>query len=137
MINPFERLKRLPWLSLIQVAALVTSFVSLIEFIIALSASKFVPIQSSLRLLYSPPLGILIPLITAAGVGALSVLILERFFQEVYIERSSLWALVPCFLLTLLLKSLIPLRSFIIGFSQPEIICLIVGIFWKGRPYWR
>ncbi|MCT7951909.1 peptide chain release factor 1 [Ancylothrix sp. C2] len=137
MINPFERLKHLPWLSLLQVAAIVTAFASVLEFIIALSATQFAPIQSSLRLLYSPPLGIILPLLTAAGVGALSVYILERFFREVYIDRSSLWALVPCFVLTVLLKSLLPLPSFLVGFSQPEIVSIIVGIFWKGRPYWR
>ncbi len=137
MINPFERLKHLPWLSLLQVATLVTIFVSVVELLIALAVTKFVPIRSSLQLLYSPPLGILIPLITAAGVGALSVYVLERFFREVYIDRSSLWALVPCFILTIFLKSLLPFPSFLIAFSQTQIICLMVGLFWKGRPYWR
>lgn len=137
MINPFERLKHLPWLSLLQVATLVTIFVSVVELLIALAITKIVPIQRSFQLLYSPPLGIVIPLITAAGVGALSVYVLERFFREVYIDRSSLWALVPCFILTLLLKSILDFPSFLITFSQTQIMCLIVGIFWKGRPYWR
>ncbi len=137
MINPFERLKHLPWLSLLQVATLVTIFVSVVELLMALAVTKFAPIRSSLQLLYSPPLGILIPLITAAGVGALSVYILERFFREVYIDRSSLWALVPCFILTIFLKSILPFPSFLIAFSQTQIICLMVGMFWKGRPYWR
>jgi len=78
------------------------------------------------------------PVAAAIGLGALAVYLLERQCTQVSINSSNLWALVPCLLLTLWLKSLLPLDSFgLLSLSESVLIGIIVGIFWKGRPYWR
>jgi CHASE2 domain-containing sensor protein len=74
---------------------------------------------------------------TAIGVGALAVYLLERFYQQVIINTASLWALVLCLALFLFLKSLVPLMPILVNFEQIQLIGIILGIFWKGRPYWR
>lgn len=78
----------------------------------------------------------IITLIAAAGFGVLAVYILERFYPQVLINSSSLWALIPCLALTLWLKSLLPLFV-LVSLSYPNLVAVLVGVFWKGRPYWR
>lgn len=74
---------------------------------------------------------------TAVGIGALAVYLCERWLPQVLLNTSSLWALVLCLLLGLVLKSLLPLPSLLLDLSQFTLVGVIVGVFWKGRPYWR
>jgi hypothetical protein len=82
-------------------------------------------------------LGLLITFGTAIGVGVIAVYILERFYKQVIINSAILWALVLCLALLFLLKSLIPLTPILIRLDQTQLIGIILGVFWKGRPYWR
>lgn len=74
---------------------------------------------------------------TAVGIGTLAVYLCERWLPQVLLNTSSLWALVLCLLLGLVLKSLLPLPSLLLDLSQFTLIGVILGVFWKGRPYWR
>lgn len=137
MTNPLRRLKFLPWRSLIQVSALTTVLVVVLEFLLTLGYIQSPPIKRTLSFIYSGPLSLLVTFATAVGVGALAVYLLERFYQQVIIDGASLWALVLCLSLFLFLKSLIPLMPILVSLGQIQLIGIILGISWKGRPYWR
>jgi hypothetical protein len=137
MFDPLRRLKFLPWIALLQVALLTMLVVLAIEWLVSAIALVSPPILKVLTLLFAPPLGMITSLALAVGVGALAVTILERRFRHIRINASVLWALVPCLALWVLLRSLIPLPSFLGEFDLPPLMAMIVGIFWKGRPYSR
>ena len=136
MTDPLRRLKFLPWRSLIQVSALTTLIVVVLEFLLALGYTQTSVIRSTLSILYAPPLGLLMIIASAVGVGALAVYLLERLYRQMVINTASLWALVLCLVVFLLLKSLL-LTSVLVNLSQIQLVGIILGVFWKGRPYWR
>ena len=95
-------------------------------------------ILNLLTKLLSSPIGVLIELAAPVGIGALAVAVLERWFRQVMITNSTLWALVPCVALWLLLKSFVPLPTALVpDISVISLVGVVVGVFWKGRPYWR
>jgi hypothetical protein len=133
-----HRLKYIPWRSLLQVSGLTIAIALAVEILITLISAQSAAIRRSLLALYSPPLGILVSLAIAFGVGVLAVYLLERFFyRQVVLNTGSLWALVPCIALFLLVKSLLPLPIALISLGYEQIVGIVVGIFWKGRSYWR
>jgi len=133
-----DKLKRLPWRSLLQVAALTTLIIAVGEAILVWAFQESFISRNLLKLLLSGPFGILMPVAAAIGVGALAVYLLEQQFTQVSINSSNLWALVSCLLLTLWIKSLLSLPSLgLLSLSQPILLGIIVGVFWKGRPYWH
>lgn len=136
MTDPLRRLQYLPWRSLLQVSGLTVIIVTLLELLLSLGTLHSPLIRNTLSLLFAPPLGILIFVAAAVGVGALGVYLLERFYPQIFINRASLWALIPCLLLFLLLKSLLPIPG-LVNLTYPQLLGIIVGVFWKGRPYWR
>lgn len=133
MMDPLRRLKFLPWLLLLQVSTLTTLIVAVLDFLLALEYTQ----SRALSLLYSPPLGILVTFAVAVGIGALAVYLLERLYRQVTINTATLWALVLCLAVCLVLKSLLPIPAFIVNLNETQLIFIIIGVFWKGRPYWR
>jgi hypothetical protein len=137
MRDPFWRLKLLPWRSLLQVAVLTNLIVIALELFLTLGYAQSPVLRKALFLLYRPPLGTLVIVALAIGIGAIAVYILERWYQQVIINTSILWALVLCLSVLLLLKSLLLGSSFLGSFDEIQLMAIIVGIFWKGRTYWR
>ncbi len=130
-----RRLKLLPWRSLLTLASLTMLVVFLAELVLV--ASMQLPVvDRTVSMLLHPPLGGLLLLVAPVGVGALSVYLGERWFGQLLFNKSVLWALVLCLLVTLFLKSQMYPNS-LIQFSQFSLIGVVVGVFWKGRPYWR
>jgi hypothetical protein len=141
MFDPLRPLKYLPWTELLQVALVTIGFTTLLDWVFfhAASTPSLRPIVAQV---FNSPLGFLIGLGAAIGVGALGVLVMERWFQRrIIITNSTLWALVPCLALWLWLRSLLPETVFpqlltpVLGLDS--LICIILGVFWKGKPYWR
>ncbi|MBF2025441.1 MAG: peptide chain release factor 1 [Oscillatoriales cyanobacterium C42_A2020_001] len=132
-----ERLKRLPWLVLFQVA-IVTAIISIaLAWTIGLSAAALPALQPLFRLLLSPVLGMITEFAIAVGVGALAVFIFERLNRPL-ITTGSLWALVLCLAIVLLIAGftgILPVG--LIGVSYPQVVGMVVGVFWKGQPYWK
>jgi hypothetical protein len=135
MSDFLRRLKILPWREMLQIAALVNLTVLGIELFLAWG-TKIPAISNALRLLYSSSLGILVPVVIAVGMGALAVYLLEYWQQQFLLNQTNLWLLVFCLFLGLFLKSLL-LPPLFVSVSQATLIGIAVGIFWKGRPYWR
>lgn len=141
MFDPLRPLKYLPWSELLQVALVTIGFAALFDWAL-IQAANMPAIRSILEKLLSPPLGSLIDLAAAVGLGALAVALIERWYRrKIMITNSTLWALVPCLALWLWLRSLLPGTLFpqlltpILGVDS--LICIILGVFWKGKPYWR
>ncbi len=137
MTDPLRRLKYLPWRSLLQVSGIALIIVIVLEFLLALGYTNSSVIRSMLSILFAPPLGILLILAAAVGVGVLAVYLLERLYQQVRINTASLWALVLCLALVLFVKSLLPLPALLVNLSYIQLMGIVVGVFWKGRPYWQ
>jgi hypothetical protein len=134
MSDFLRRLKILPWREMLQIAAIVNLTVLGIELFLRWG-TKNPAINNALMLLKSS-LGILVPVAIAVGIGALAVYFLEYWQQQFLLNRANLWLLVFCLFLGLFLKSLL-LPPFFISLSEATLIGIAVGVFWKGRPYWR
>lgn len=137
MNHLIQRLKNLPWRWLLQSAAITIVLVMILEIALTLAAIQFPIFRRGLGMLFSGPLGILMSVAVAVGVGALSVYLLEMWQQRLLLNASSLWALVGCLLLALFVKSILPVPSFLLDLSRFGLIGVMLGVFWKGGPYWR
>jgi hypothetical protein len=136
MTDPLRRLQYLPWRSLLQVAGFTIVIVIILECLLALGYTQSSVIRSRLLALYRPPLAIVLLFATGFGVGVLAVHFLERYHQKVFINTATLWALIPCLALVIFLNSLLPVPP-VVNLNIPQLLGVIVGVFWKGRPYWR
>lgn len=132
MSNLLRRLKFLPWRSLIQVSLLTIVITLVLDFLIALGYFQSALIQSALN----SPLAVIFAAAAGAGMGALAVYLLE-LQRQVMINTSTLWALIFCLVLGLVLKALLRLPAILVGLDDIQLIMIVVGVFWKGRPYWR
>lgn len=137
MNNPWQRFTSQPWQSLALVALATVVIVSLIDYLLIFLITTVGSIQQSFGLIFSSPLRILLPLAVAAGIGALGVYIAEQFPRYIFLTAGSLWALVLCLVVGLALTGLLPLPSFLVNLSYPTLLGIMVGVFWKGRQFWR
>lgn len=137
MNNPLQRLKFLPWLSLFQVAALTVFFALVFDMLLAIAFVRIKSLQPFFKAILSPPWSILVGLAIAVGIGALAVYLLERLYLDIVLNATILWTLVLCVVVMLVVKSQLPLPTFLVGIDQTALIGVVLGIFWKGRPYWR
>ena len=137
MTDPLRSLKYLPWRSLLEVAAIATLVAVALELLLGLGYAQSNLIRQALSILYARPLGLLMDVAVGFGVGVLAVYLLERLYKRVIINNASLWALVPCLALLLLVKSLLPVQPILVDLDQTQLMGIIVGVFWHGRPYWR
>ncbi len=138
MNNIWQRLKSLPWPELLIVSFITTLTVVATEVLLILSLTYLFVLLKPLNMLFSSPVfGVLIPIGVVVGMGALAVYLLEWWQKQWLLNNSSLWALVLCLFIGLLLKSFFPLPAILVSASKASLISLAIGVFWKGRPYWR
>ena len=140
MRNPWWRLKTLPWLGLLQNAGLTISLATLVDLVLFQLLALLVrqPTSAGIARAVLPLLGWLLPLVAAFGIGALAVVLLERFFDWIPLNTSTLWALVPCLGLILFIKGLIPeIPALAVGLSYQQLVVIVVGVFVQGRRHWR
>lgn len=137
MNNPWHRLRWLPWRSLILVSVLTIALAAVLDFLLIQGLTQSAIVRSALVFLLSPPWSLLAIAATGVGIGALAVLLFERLPKQVLIDTSTLWALILCLILGLGLKSLFPLARILTGLNYTQVIGILVGVFWKGRHYWR
>jgi hypothetical protein len=132
-----RRLKLLPWREMLQIAALVNSIVIGLELFLDWGFTPSRAIRNRVTILYGSSLDILIPFAAAVGMGALAVYFFEYWQQQFLLNRTTLWVLVLCVFLGLVLKSFLPIPPLLASLSKDALIGVTVGVFWKGRPYWR
>jgi hypothetical protein len=136
MRDPLYRLRQLPWRSLLQVAVLTTLVSIVIDFGLGVAAVRVPVVTMVLGLLFSPSLAVLTSLGIAIGIGAIAVLILEALDRSI-ISAGSLWALVLCLIGFAVLRSFVPPVPITLQASYTDFLGFVLGVFWKGRPYWR
>lgn len=137
MADPLHRLKHLPWRSLLQVSGLTILMIIFLELFLSLAYPQSPAIRRVLFVLSTPPLGTVMLFAIAVGVGVLAVYLLERFHPRLLLNNATLWALVPCLAFVIFLKSLLPVPPLLVHLNLPQLMGIVVGIFGKGRPYWR
>jgi hypothetical protein len=135
MSNPLRRLKFLPWTTLFQDAALTVLITTLLDILVGSLNTPLV--RQTYILLFSPPLGILMLIAVSMAVGALAVYLLEKIFSQVVINAAVLWALIPCLVIMIILKSWLPIPFVLIDANQSSLLGIVLGVFLKGWNYWR
>lgn len=134
MRDPLWRLKRLPWSILLQDASFTVLIATALDNLLIV----LLTLSGGFAIATLPLIGMLLPFAAAVGIGALAVVIMERFYRNILLDTAVLWALVPCIALVLLLKDLIPqIPAFLVSLSYTQLIGIILGIFFKGKRHWR
>ncbi len=137
MNNPLRRLKQIPWTALFWVSLLTLFWASVIDLLLRLGLIYVDLIGRALTLLFTPPLGIVVGLAAAVGLGALALIFLEILYPQLMISTGVLWALLLCLFLAVVVRSLLPLPTILLNPSYSTLIGAMLGIFLKGKPYWR
>jgi hypothetical protein len=136
MNNPLRRLKQLPWLPLFLTALLTLFWATVIELLLRFGYENVPLIQQTLEMLFTPPLSIIMGFAIAVGLGALAVTFLEIIYPQLFISAGVLWALLLCLFLLLFLRNLV-VPAILLEASYSMLIGSMLGIFLKGKPYWR
>lgn len=137
MNNPLQRLRQLPWVPLLLVALLTIFWASVIELILGFSSNYVALINQALVMLYTPPLNIIMNFAIAMGLGALAVVFVEIVYPQLLINSGVLWALLLCLITILFTRSILPIPTVLLEPSYSMLIGNMLGIFIKGKPYWR
>lgn len=143
MANPLRQLKYLPWTSLFIIASMTFAIVTTIELSLWLTynqldeGTQLAIVRILAATLYSPLLSLFTVGAIGVGIGALAVFLLETVEKRVFINAGVLWALILCLIVWLIIRSYIPVPALLTGVNQLQLIGIILGVFWKGKRYWR
>jgi hypothetical protein len=110
------------------------------EFFLGFGIARSSLVQDTLVLLLSPPLGLIVTLAIGVGAGMLGLYLLEIVYPSLRIDTGVMWALVLCLIVAIALKATllseaIPLT--LVSPNQTQLIGVVLGVFLKGKPYWR
>lgn len=143
MSNPLRRLKYLPWRSLAIIAGITLAIVLAIELLLGLTFSlldedtQSAVISILVSTLYSRSLSSLTVGAIGAGIGALAVFLLETIEQRISINAGVLWSLILCLLIGLIIRNYIPIPALLTRVDEMQLFGMILGVFYKGKRYWR
>ena len=143
MSNPLRQLKYLPWTSLFIVAGITFAIAITLELLLGLTYSQldegtqFTIIRVLSATLYSPILSLFTIGAIGVGIGALAVFLLETVEKRVFINAGVLWALILCLIIGLIIRNYVPIPALLTDINQMQLVGIILGVFWKGKRYWR
>lgn len=143
MANPLRQLKYLPWTSLFIVAGVTFAIVTTMEFLLWLTfnqldeSTQFTIINLLAATLDSPLLSLFTTGAIGVGIGAGAVFLLETLEKQVFINAGVLWSLILCLIIGLVIRNYIPIPALLTGVNQMQLVGIILGVFWKGKRYWR
>jgi hypothetical protein len=141
MGNPLGSWKFLPWRSLALTSGVTLLAATVLDLGILWAAAQSPSTRDILQLVFSSAWGMVIQLCFSFGIGILAIFLLETVFKPGPIYISTLWALVLCLLLSALLvgllSSILGKPGILIHLDQLLLIGMVLGVFWKGRRYWR
>jgi hypothetical protein len=129
--------KYLPWKLLFQSAGVTVLIATALDIILFMGFQAFPNLIEILGRLSLLPL--VLSFAVPYGIGALAVVITTQFFRQILLRAETLWALIACVLLFLLLKGWLPMvpAVFVQGLDTSVLMMVIVGVFTAGRRYWR
>jgi hypothetical protein len=136
----FNKFNQIPWSETMQVAIVTVAIVVGLEQLLLLALPGIpTPIAGFIveAIAGSNRLSFLFQLAIDGAIGALAVLIYDRWKVMIQLNANTLWALVGCLILTLFIRSALPLKIIVCELSQLSAIAILLGVFWKGRPYWN
>ena len=136
MNDPIRHFQQQPWLPLLQISGLTALVILAFEVLFALGVRYSEVFARTVGVLFSGPSGVILFLSAAIGAGVLGVYFCERYASRVYLNASSLWALVLCLIAAMGIKSLIPFPQLLVPFSYETLVGIMLGVFGKGRSYW-
>ncbi len=141
MFDPWERFKSLPWVSLISTAVVTLTIIKILDLGLMIAYSNVPEVQLGFDLIFSPPWGLIIIILLSIGLGALSVLLLETYFSPGLITAGTLWGLFLCLFVVMLIISFVSTLAGVsvglLGINQNVLVGTLIGVFWRGRRYWR
>lgn len=139
MSNPLSSLKYLPWSSLFQSAAVTIAIATLLDYGLYWGLDQWLQTQPGTTVQTVLSVLFFATLAAAYGIGALSLLITERFFREVVLTAKTIWALIGCVILfywiRTLLSGTVPGRLMYLDLYSMTLIAL--GAFFTGKRHWR
>ncbi|NJL00246.1 MAG: peptide chain release factor 1 [Spirulinaceae cyanobacterium SM2_1_0] len=135
-MDPWQRFTQQPWWPLFQVAAVTLLLAAAVDILLALGSRQWAVVAQSLNLIFS--WGLLVAVVAGIGLGALGAHICEHWQTQVYLNLASLWALVLCLSVALIVKTLLPfLPHPLFSLSYGTILGIVIGTFWRSRSHWR
>jgi hypothetical protein len=136
----FNKFDQIPWSETMQVAIVTVAVVVVLEQLLILGLTVMPATAADLiatTLTGGDRISFLLNLAIDGAIGALAVLLYERWQVMIRLNGNILWALVGCLILALFIRSALPLQIVVCELSQLSAIALLLGVFWKGRPYWK
>ena len=131
-------MKYLPWRSLLQSAAVTVAIATVIDYLLL---QGLILIAQNATIAWPRTvlgyLNFLVPLAVAYGIGALSIVITERFFREILLRSNTIWALVGCVILFYWVRTLLPVPGFFMRTDTFSIVAIALGAFFSSKRYWR
>ena len=121
-------------------AVLTSIWIFVMEFFLGFGLARSPLVKNIVVTLLSPPLGLIVTLAIGVGVGALGLYLLETIYANLRIDTGVMWALVPCLIVAIALKVTILAEALpltLVGLSQTQLIGVVLGVFLKGKRYWR
>jgi hypothetical protein len=121
-------------------AVLTSIWIFVMEFFIGFGLARSPLVQQVLITLLSPPLGLIVTLAIGVGVGALGLYLLEIVYANLRIDTGIMWALILCLIVAIALKVTVLAEALpltLVSLSQTQMIGVVLGVFWKGKRYWR
>ncbi|NCJ06572.1 hypothetical protein GS597_08655 [Synechococcales cyanobacterium C] len=132
-----HQLKSFPWWYLFTVSQVTVAAVAGLDLLLFLGVQRSPILFQMVTPWRQFPGLLLIQVGIGLGIGAISVIGLETF-RRVIISGATLWALMGCLLLSLLLMGVIsPPGVWQIGPDQGIVVGTLIGVFSRGRRYWR
>lgn len=141
MFDPLRSLKFLPWRALFSAAITTLTLAKIFDMGLIIFAGQSPEARDFLQTVLRPPWSLIIVVLLSVGLGALAVFLLETWFYPGRIFGATLWGLVLCLLLTLvviaIISGLTQVPAGLLDVNENVLIGLAVGVFWRGRRYWR
>jgi type IV secretory pathway TrbD component len=124
-------------MELLWVAALAVVIVFVGEVMLMQSARAIPLVREVVRLLRTPPLGLLVIIGLGFCAGALGVWLLETTRKDIVINSGVLWALVACLVLQFFVRQSLTFLPALIQLNQSTLVGIVLGVFMQGKRYWR
>ncbi|MEB3275008.1 MAG: hypothetical protein ACO4CG_10465 [Prochlorothrix sp.] len=142
-MNPLRSLQNLPWQPLF-LAGLLNGAIALVFMIgLRVLVESVDWIYAGAVMLVSQRVLFRLCLLGGAiGWGALGVVVVERFFPQVRLNGNTLWALLFCMGMAAWVEQqvvamFVPGVGLLLSWLGQVSIGVLVGVFWKGKRYWR
>lgn len=137
MTNPFGSLKYLPWRILFQSAAVSVAIATVLDYGLSWGLVTWVQTQPGSVVQLVQGSLFFVTLAAAYGIGALALLITERFFREVVLTAETLWTLIGCVVLLYGLRTWLPVPGLLMQLDLYNMVLIALGAFFTGKRYWR